>query len=440
MIPVDTWPVRRLTTTTAISMMFIGSRSWSPATAQIDGGASAAISFGPYDVSRLAASEAVSPDSASDPAAATTSSAPSAYGAVCSPIPDDCPNPCSVTDISFTLDSRPSGCDGSTCGATAYRGTVIRREGLMDQAMVVVGASLAGVKAVEGMRSAGFRGRIVLVGEEEELPYERPPLSKAVLVGADPVEKAFCHDPGWYDEQRVELRLGRTATGLDAGARTITLDDGEELGYDKLLLATGSRVRRIDVPGAGLAGVHYLRTMAESVRLRDRLVDGAEVVIVGAGWVGLETASAAAQRGCRVTVVEPRPTPLHGVVGPEVGGYFTGLHEGHGVTFRFDDGVDRFEGVDQVTHVLTSGGDRLPADVVVVGVGIVPNTELAASAGLAVDNGIVVRCLAALVRPVGVRRRRRRELAEPHRGSAHPGRALGERRRGRHRSGPRDGR
>jgi 3-phenylpropionate/trans-cinnamate dioxygenase ferredoxin reductase subunit len=254
---------------------------------------------------------------------------------------------------------------------------------------VIVGGGLAAARAVEGIRESDREGSIVLVTEEPRLPYERPPLSKSVLKGDEEPASAFTHDEGWYAEQGVELRLGTAATSLDPAARTVTLEDGSVVGYDKILLATGSSPRALDVPGADLEGVLYLRVMPESEALKARLGKDARIVIVGAGWIGLEVAAAAAEAGASVTIVEPQPTPLNAVMGETVGSWFAGLHRSHGVEFRFGEGVDRIEGDGRVEAVVTRSGDRLPADAVVVGVGITPNTGLAEKAGIEVDNGIV---------------------------------------------------
>ncbi|MGO4601070.1 NAD(P)/FAD-dependent oxidoreductase [Terrabacter sp. 2YAF2] len=256
-------------------------------------------------------------------------------------------------------------------------------------AYVIVGGGLAAAKAVEGIRESDSDGMIVLVAEENRLPYERPPLSKAVLKGEDEMETAFTHDRDWYFEQGVELRLGNPATSLDAEQHTLTLADGETLSYDKLLIATGSTPRALDVPGADLDGVLYLREMQESEALKARFADGARIVIVGAGWIGLEVAAAARDAGCTVTVIEPQSAPLVAVMGEQVGGWFADLHRGHGVEFRFGEGVERIEGDTSVTGVVTKSGDTVPADAVVVGVGITPNTGLAEGAGITTDNGIV---------------------------------------------------
>jgi 3-phenylpropionate/trans-cinnamate dioxygenase ferredoxin reductase component len=255
---------------------------------------------------------------------------------------------------------------------------------------VIIGASLAGAKAAETLRSEGFTGRIVLVGEETERPYERPPLSKGYLLGRDDRSKAFVHDPGWYADNSVDVMLGARATNLDTATHTVTVDGYDPLRYDKLLLATGSRVRRLDVPGGDLRGVRYLRTLDESDALRETLREGARVVVVGAGWIGLETTAAAREHGATVTVVEIDELPLRRVLGDEMAGFFADLHRAHGVDFRFGHGVREFRGDNGLlSGVVLDDGTELPADVAIVGVGIRPATELAEVAGLAVDNGVL---------------------------------------------------
>jgi 3-phenylpropionate/trans-cinnamate dioxygenase ferredoxin reductase subunit len=255
---------------------------------------------------------------------------------------------------------------------------------------VIVGASLAGAKAAETLRAEGFTGRVVLVGEEIEPPYERPPLSKGYLLGTDPREKASVHDGDWYAGQRIELLLGRRATDLDPATRTVTLDGSEPLRYDKLLLATGSRVRTLDVAGVGLNEVRYLRTLDHADALLPALRTGGQVVVVGAGWIGLEVAAAARAHGCTVTVVESGSLPLHGVLGEEVATVFRDLHLAHGIDFRFDTEVREFGtlGGERLANVVLDDYTEVTADLAVVGVGVRPATELAEAAGLAVDNGI----------------------------------------------------
>jgi 3-phenylpropionate/trans-cinnamate dioxygenase ferredoxin reductase subunit len=259
-----------------------------------------------------------------------------------------------------------------------------------DQTFVIVGASLAGAKAAETLRDEGFDGRVVLIGSEHERPYERPPLSKDYLRGEVGREKVYVHDEGFYGGHDIELRLGRTAVGLDSAGSAVTLDDGERLRYDRLLLATGAEPRRLAIPGAQLEGVLYLRSVEDSDALRERLDRGGSVVVVGAGWIGSEVAASARQRGLDVTLVEPAGVPLERVLGPEVGAIYRDVHADHGVRMLMGTGVAAFEGDTAVERVRTDGGRELECDLVVVGIGVLPRTQLAAQAGLATDDGILV--------------------------------------------------
>jgi 3-phenylpropionate/trans-cinnamate dioxygenase ferredoxin reductase component len=254
---------------------------------------------------------------------------------------------------------------------------------------VVVGAGLTGAKAVETLREQGFTGGLTLIGEEIERPYERPPLSKDYLLGKSERAKAFVHDPDWYAEHDVDLRLGTRATDLDPAAHTVTLDGVTPLHYDKLLLATGSRVRRLNLPGSGLPGVRYLRTIDESDALLADLRKGGPVAVIGAGWIGLEVAAAARQRGASVTIVEMERAPLRKVLGDEVAQIFADLHRANGVDLRFNASVSQIAGTIAATGVELADGTTIPAELVVVAVGIQPATELAVAGGLDVDNGIV---------------------------------------------------
>lgn len=261
---------------------------------------------------------------------------------------------------------------------------------MSDETYVIVGASLAGATAAETLRAEGFTGRVVLIGEETEPPYERPPLSKGYLSGAEPREKAFVHEPQWYAEQNIEWRAGTLATSIDLAAKTVTTHPSDTVDYDKLLLATGSRVRTLTTPGSDLQGVRYLRTLDQADALLTGFQAGGHVVVIGAGWIGLETAAAARQHGCAVTVVEMDSLPLRRVLGDEVAMIYRDLHAAHGVDFRFGAGVKEFKGTDGVvTGVVLDDGWEVAADLVVVGVGIRPAVELAEAAGLEVDNGIV---------------------------------------------------
>jgi len=261
---------------------------------------------------------------------------------------------------------------------------------MAEQAYVIVGASLAGAKAAETLRDEGFDGRIVLVGAEETRPYERPPLSKEYLRGEAGRETVYVHEEGFYAERDIDLRLGRTAVSLDTSAGEVALDDGERLRYDRLLLATGAEPRRLSIPGADLDGILYLRSVADSDALRERLDRGGAVVVVGAGWIGSEVAASARQRGLEVTVVDPLTVPLERVVGTEVGAIYRDIHADHGVRMLLGTGVEAFEGDTAVRRVRTNDGATLDCDLVVVGIGVQPRTELAEGAGIAVDNGVLV--------------------------------------------------
>ena len=255
--------------------------------------------------------------------------------------------------------------------------------------LVVVGASMAGAKAAEGAREAGFEGRIVLVGEEPTVPYERPPLSKAVLRGEAELDVTHIHPDGFYAEHDIELVTDR-ATSIDPHARRVELERGVGLGFDTLVLATGAVPRRLRIPGADLAGVHLLRTADDAVRLRDAIRSTTRVAVVGAGWIGSEVAASARQVGADVVLIDPAPVPLYRILGEEIGGSFGSLHSEHGVTLRMNTGVSELRGDDSVEALVLDDGRIETADVVVVGVGVTPRVELAESAGLRTDNGIVV--------------------------------------------------
>jgi 3-phenylpropionate/trans-cinnamate dioxygenase ferredoxin reductase subunit len=258
-----------------------------------------------------------------------------------------------------------------------------------DQTFVIAGASLAGAKAAEALRAEGFGARILLVGAENERPYERPPLSKDYLRGDVGRETVYVHDEGFYAEHDIDLRLGRTAVDLNTSARELTLDDGEILRYDRLLLATGAEPRTLTIPGNELDGVMYLRSVDDSDALRTRLDRGGAVVVIGAGWIGAEVAASARQRGLDVTVVAPASVPLERVLGTEIGALYRDIHADHGVRMLLGTGVERFEGGSAVERVRTSDGRTVDCDFVVVGVGVQPRTALAARAGIAVENGVL---------------------------------------------------
>ncbi|MBO9556007.1 FAD-dependent oxidoreductase [Cellulomonas sp.] len=256
---------------------------------------------------------------------------------------------------------------------------------------VVVGAGLAAAHVVATLREEGDDRPITLVGEEPDRPYERPPLSKGYLQGTSPRDEVFVHEPGWYAEHDVTTRFGTTARQLDRGARTVALSDGSTLGYDHLVLATGSRPRTLDVPGADLDGIRTLRRLTDSDALRDVLATPQRLVVVGGGWIGLEVAAAARQAGLDVTVLEYAAQPLLRVMGPEMAAMFAALHREHGVDLRTGVGVEGYEGSGGRVTGVRAGGELVPADVVLVGVGAAPNVALASAAGLAADgDGVAV--------------------------------------------------
>src|SRR3954447_967729 len=248
--------------------------------------------------------------------------------------------------------------------------------------MVVVGGGLAGAKAAQTLREEGYDGGLVILAEEAERPYERPPLSKEYLNGSKERDVIYVHDAGWYGEHDVELRTGVRAVGLDPAGHTVELDGGERLPYRAGLLATGAEPRRLRVPGADADGVLTLRSAADSDRLKAELAPGdRRVVVIGAGWIGLEVAAAARSYGNAVPVVEPQPAPLRAVLGDAIGGVFAQLHRDHGVDLRLSTRVRELRGDGgTVRAVVTDDGTELPADLVVVGVGVVPRTELAEKA------------------------------------------------------------
>lgn len=257
---------------------------------------------------------------------------------------------------------------------------------------VIAGGGLAAAKAAETLRAEGFPGRVVLIASERIRPYERPSLSKGVLNGTDDDDAVFVHGESWYRDNDVELRTGVRALAVDPETRTVVLSDDTSLQYDKLLLATGSGPRKLKVAGSELAGAHYLRTKNNADALKAAIAGGGRnVVLVGGGWIGLEVAAAARGYGNEVTVVDPNAVPLHSALGLELGGVFADLHTEHGVTLMMNRQVTELVGDgEKVTGVRTDAGELLPADVVVIGIGTVPMEQLAADAGLAVDNGVVV--------------------------------------------------
>lgn len=258
--------------------------------------------------------------------------------------------------------------------------------------MLIAGGGLAGATAAKTLRSEGFAGPVTLLASEERIPYLRPPLSKEFLLGKADEDSVPVVPAGWYEENDVELLLGNPAMGIDAGNRTVTLQDGRTLDYAKLLIATGAQPRRIPLPGIDLEGVMTFRTFEDSLRLQSLLRDGGKhVVMVGSGWIGMELAAAARSYGNDVVLLGLEEIPLSAAIGPELGNYFRALHEENGVSFRLPASASAIEGNDgHVSGVRTNAGEVLPADIVIIAVGVVPDTSLAETAGLSLDNGVLV--------------------------------------------------
>ncbi|MEV0948500.1 FAD-dependent oxidoreductase [Rhodococcus sp. NPDC049939] len=256
---------------------------------------------------------------------------------------------------------------------------------------IVVGGGLAGAKTAEALRDKDFDGSIILLAEEEHLPYDRPPLSKEHFAGKKSLSDFTVHNGDWYRDHHVDLRLGTTATDLDLSAHTVTLPDGSTLAYDKLALATGSRSRRPPIAGSDAVGVHYLRSVDESDRLIEAVADGARLVVIGAGWIGLEVGASARQKGADVAVIEASELPLTNSLGPEMGRVFADLHRENGVRLHLGAKVEEITVEDgRATGVRLGDGTVLPADAVLVAVGAAPNIEIAERAGLDVDGGVLV--------------------------------------------------
>jgi len=255
--------------------------------------------------------------------------------------------------------------------------------------VVIVGASHAAAQVCASLRRDGWSGEIVLVGDEPSLPYQRPPLSKAFLAGESTLEDLLIRRPEFYEKEQVVFRRARVVR-VDRGASSVDLDDGTALAYDKLVLCTGARPRRLDLPGADLDGVHYLRDAADTEAIRGRLGGVRHAVIIGAGYIGLEAAASLRKLGVAVTVLEVADRVLQRVTAPEVSAFYDRVHREEGIDLRLGAGVAAIDGEGRVTGVRLADGEVLPADLVVVGVGVVPNVELARDAGLEVEDGIVI--------------------------------------------------
>ena len=259
--------------------------------------------------------------------------------------------------------------------------------------MLIIGGGLAGATAAATLREEGFTGPVVLIGDEDQVPYIRPPLSKGFLAGKDSEESLLPYPDDWYQQNNVELITGQSAKAIDPAAHTVTLSGGGTRGYAKLLLATGASPRVIPFPGVGLNGVHYFRTKADSVRLRGELSGGGRrLVLIGSGWIGMEIAATARELGNEVTLMGLEEIPLSLAIGPQIGAAFAARHREAGVQFRLPASAKEIQADDDgnVAAVVTTNGETLPADLVVVAVGVVPNTALAEAAGLQIRNGILV--------------------------------------------------
>ncbi len=260
----------------------------------------------------------------------------------------------------------------------------------MAETIIVIGAGHGGAQLVESLRGGGFDGTIIMIGDEAHRPYDRPSTSKELLSGGVEMDRVFLKREQFYADKQIDIRLSTTVTAIDRHAKTVTLSTGETLGYDRLVIATGARARRLTVPGADLDGIFYLRSLADSQAIGARLGPGKRLAIIGAGYVGLEVAASATKLGCTVTVIEALERALARVAGAEIADFYRDAHKAHGVDLHFGVVVAGFEGEGGVTAVKLTDGSEIAADVVVVGIGAVPNVELAIAAGLAVENGIVV--------------------------------------------------
>ena len=262
--------------------------------------------------------------------------------------------------------------------------------GTTSATIVIAGASIAGARAAETLRAEGFDGKIVLIGAEPALPYERPPLSKGFLQGAVGEDEFTLHPSDWYAEQGIDLRLGTRATILDITAKQIALNNGEAVNYDTLLIATGATPRRLTIPGCELAGIHHLRSVADARAIRDRMETAQSVVIVGMGFIGAEIAAVARQAGKQVIALEAGELPMLGALGREAASRMAWVHRQHGVDLRLNDGATAFRGTDHVEEVVTASGATIACDLVVVGIGVEPATGWLDNSGVRLQRGVVV--------------------------------------------------
>ena len=267
--------------------------------------------------------------------------------------------------------------------------------------VVIIGANLAGGRAAEALRTAGYEGAITLIGDETELPYERPPLSKEVLTEPDTLPAQFyILDSAYYAENNIDLRLGVRAERLDTVGQKVELSDGSEVAFEQVILATGARVRRLNIEGSDLKGIHYLRTLEDARALSEELKPGARIGFIGMGVIGAEVAASARKRGCEVITIEPLEIPMARALGPRFGAWLAQVHREEGVDVRLGCGVSSILGEQgRVNGVILNDGEQVDLDALVVGIGVIPNLELAEAAGLAIDNGIVVNEFAQTSNP-----------------------------------------
>ena len=259
-----------------------------------------------------------------------------------------------------------------------------------DQTFVIIGAGQAGGWTAKTLRDEGFEGRVIIIGDENFAPHERPPLSKEVLLGDAEKDVCLLWPPGTLEDAGIELRLGVSVSAIDADGHTLSLGNGETIGWNKLMIATGGRARPLPVDGADLDGVYTLRTIEDAEGIRARLVSGANVLVIGAGWIGLEVAAAARKRDANATVIELADRVCARALTPEMSAWVHELHVSHGVDIRLSAAFDHFEGDGKLQRAVLGDGTAIPCDVAVVGIGLIQNTELAEQAGLSIDNGIVV--------------------------------------------------
>ena len=260
----------------------------------------------------------------------------------------------------------------------------------MEPTHVIVGASLAGATAAMTLRDEGAKGRIIMIGAEPVLPYERPPLSKAYLRGETPFEHAPIRTSAFYADHGIELMLGARAVNVDTEAKSVELEDGTRVPFDRLLVTTGVRNRRLSIPGADLDGIYSLRTVQDAARIRSDMARARRAVVVGMGFIGSEVAASLRHAGVDVVAIEPAKTPLFRVLGEEVGQRIAALHQAHGVRTIFGETVTAFEGTGRVSAVVTNGGERIECDCAVVGIGVEPVVDVLEGSGVDVENGVVV--------------------------------------------------